>query len=415
MTDPQPAPATKTPRRELVLTPLNLVKSSKRKTLDAAGLLPVGAPVVFSGRAGTGKSTYSLDVAARVTTGTLDGDYMGTPRNVLYVSHEDDAGEEVKPRITAAGGNLENFIMVKIRITVGNDSTDEVPDIEKDLGLLRKAIEDTNAALVIIDPLISTMRGDSHKQDDVRRLFNPLAAMARETGIALICIMHSKKGHSASADMTSGSHAFRDIARSLLQFAIDGDSGRVIVTVDKSSYSSNQGLSFAFEFVPVDVPTDDGEVTKTTRVNWLGKSDVSVDDCRAQEAPSGDRDGFDAKAFLIEYLRERGGSAPAKEVFAAGKEYGFQEHSLRRAGVHVQQKSGFQAPSVWGLKPEFSAKDDNDDSGDTTVTTVTIDPKLSSLGDVIPLLPSSPKSADSRTSDEAEMMSLTAGGNPWAV
>jgi putative DNA primase/helicase len=204
--------------------------------------------------------------------------------------------------------------------------------------------------------------------------------------------MHSKKGQGATADMTGGSHAFRDVARSVLQFHTDPESGRVIFTVDKASYSNKQGLSFAFEFEPVDVPTDDGEVTNVTRVKWLGQSDVSVDDCRAQEMPSGDRDARDAKAWLIGYLSECGGSAPQKDIIDAGAEYGFSPQQLRRAKVHDAKKSAvYQGSWNWELLPEYSVKGDKGDKGDYPLEPVIFDPSLSSLDSLTHEKPTCPK------------------------
>jgi hypothetical protein len=56
---------------------------------------------LLTGKKGTGKGTYIAMLAAKVTRGEL----FELPMNVLLVSSEDSAEIDLKPRITAAGGD----------------------------------------------------------------------------------------------------------------------------------------------------------------------------------------------------------------------------------------------------------------------------------------------------------------------
>ena len=85
---------------------------------------------------------------------------------------------------------------------------------------------------------------------DVRRSLDPLAATAQELGIAIIGILHFNKGGGYASDKVSGSHAFRDTVRSLILVAKDDETGECVVTLDKSSYTPQQGASYKYTLAP---------------------------------------------------------------------------------------------------------------------------------------------------------------------
>lgn len=275
--------------RTLSLTPLATVKTRKQEFLDSECVVPMGTLTLFAGRGGEGKTTLALDYAARVTTGKLKGDYYGHPRQVLVISHEDDPGTQLKPKLQAAGCNVENVSLVSVRVRWADGVTaKDVPSLIQDLAVIREAIETTDALLVLFDPITSSIEGDGNKVGDVRRSLQPLMALLHEYNLACIGIAHVNKGAGSNAgDRLSGSHAYRDAARSLLLFATDQDSGDRICTQDKSSYAPNGTGSFKFRLVSVDVPTDDGRTTTVARVEHLGSSEVSVSDIWARDRDPG--------------------------------------------------------------------------------------------------------------------------------
>lgn len=366
--------------RTLLLTPMSLVESRRQEFLDSGCLIPIGAPTIFSGRGAVGKSTLALDYAARVSNGTLEGRYLGEPRTVLLIQHEDDPATQVKPRLIAAGANLDNILTLTVReVTDGVESSD-VPYLTQDMAKIREAVEETNAALILIDPLTSSVGGDLHKVQDVRRALNPLGALAQDYSLAVICLMHVRKGQAAAADKTSGSHAFRDAARSLLIFAHDEETGNRVVTVDKSSYSDTQGSSFAFNLISVDVPTDDGNLTSVAKVELLGATDVSVSDIWNREVDTGDGgEGSEAQSWLLNHLTDRGGKAKAADIKRAATGDGFIWRTIQRAGTKLCEKSstGFQGEWMWTLKDDTS--NTKDDKGDNTETPVTYEETVSPM------------------------------------
>lgn len=338
-------------KRTLLITPISQFESRRQDFLDEARLIPIGAPSMFVGKGGEGKSSLALEFVARVSTGTLDGRYRNRPRNVVLISHEDDPATQLKPRLVAAGADLNRVHLIRVRAEIEGAIAHDVPSLTRDMAIIREAVETTAAALVIVDPLSSTIEGNLDKVQDVRRALNPLAQLAQDHDLALICIMHTRKGQSSMSDATSGSHAFRDVARSLMLFAHDSETGNRIVTVDKASYSQNQGHSFAFALDSIEVPTDDGSSTEVARVRMLGRSTLSVSDIWQRDY--GDtRQTSDVKMWLSEFLLESGGSAPSAVVISAGEEAGFSKSSLQRARRLIADtvRDGFQGTSAWTLR-----------------------------------------------------------------
>jgi hypothetical protein len=343
------------PDRKLVQTYGDQVETRRQTFLDNRGILPVGTLTIFAGRGGEGKTTLALDYVARVTRGTLEGDLKGKPRTVLIVSHEDDLSTQLVPRLIAAGAKLNNVVFIKVATTYKDVDVLDVPSLVEDQALLQQAIDENNPALIVIDPLTSSIDGDTNKLQDVRRSLQPLTALLQKNELSCIGIAHQNKGAGGYAgDRVSGSHAFRDVARSLVLFATDNETGDRVFTVDKSSYGNVAGTSYGFRLVSVSVPVDEGGETSAARVEHLGASSMSVSDLWARDREPADSGRTDAMAWLEDYLESVGGSARAKEIVAAGALAGISERTLQDAGKRRKvgkSRDGKNGPFVWTLRP----------------------------------------------------------------
>jgi len=93
------------------ITRMSTVKPERVRWLWP-GHLPRGKVVDLSGDPGVGKSTLALDIAARVSTGRAmpDGAGGGRPRGVLILSAEDGLADTIRPRLEAAGADLDRVI-----------------------------------------------------------------------------------------------------------------------------------------------------------------------------------------------------------------------------------------------------------------------------------------------------------------
>lgn len=336
--------------RQVRLTPASEIRSARQRWLWD-GTIPLGSIALFAGRGGEGKSSFALHLAAQLNAGTLEGDLHGEPHPVLIAAIEDDWATVMKPRLVAAGASLPLVYRLSIESTLDKITRETVPALPLDVDLIKAAIIGTGAKMVILDPATSLMSGDMNKREDVRRSLDGLLTVAQETGCTFVLIVHFSKGTGLVSEKISGSHALRDAARSVLLFATDDDTGNRIVSLDKNSYSRNASSSFAFQLVDTAVRTDDGEVTHVARVANLETSDLSVSEIVNRDRDTDDTDRGDAERWLISYLAETGGTAPARDVKKASAIDGLEWRTVQRASQKVtdKSKSGFQGAWVWTL------------------------------------------------------------------
>ena len=343
--------SSKKPERALLLTAAANIRSSRQRWLWD-GIIPLGTLALFAGRGGEGKSSFALHLAAKLNAGDLEGDFRGQPHAVLIAALEDDWGTIMKPRLVAAGADLNKTFKLGIAATVDETTRETVPTLPLDIGLIKEAIIQTGARMVILDPATSLMVGDLNKREDVRRSLDGLLAVAQETECTVVLIVHFAKGQGNVSEKISGSHALRDAARSVLLFATDEETGNRVVSMDKSNYSKHAAESFAFQLLDAAVETDDGETTHVARVNYLGVSDVTVSDIVNRGTDDGaESDRSEAERWLVSYLEDQHGSAPARDILKAARGDGLETQTVQRASRKVtsKAKSGFQGQWVWTL------------------------------------------------------------------
>lgn len=150
--------------------------------------IPYGKVTVLQGDAGDGKSTFILKLAAMLTRGEpmpfTDGD-GNKPVNVIYQSTEDDADDTIVPRFINAGGDTDRLLFINEKEQYLSFSDER----------LLEAIRQTNAKLIILDPL-SAYIGEStsiNSANEVRRQFRPLIDIAKEQGCAIVIVHHMNK------------------------------------------------------------------------------------------------------------------------------------------------------------------------------------------------------------------------------
>lgn len=150
--------------------------------------IPYGKVTVLQGDAGDGKSTFILKLAAMLTRGEpmpfTDGD-GNKPVNVIYQSTEDDADDTIVPRFNNAGGDTDRLLFINEKEQYLSFSDER----------LLEAIRQTNAKLIILDPL-SAYIGEStsiNSANEVRRQFRPLIDIAKEQGCAIVIVHHMNK------------------------------------------------------------------------------------------------------------------------------------------------------------------------------------------------------------------------------
>ncbi|HLP23312.1 MAG TPA: AAA family ATPase [Microbacteriaceae bacterium] len=337
--------------RQILVTPAATVQMKRQRFLDAERILPRGVITSFVGRGGEGKTAFALDIVARITTGTLEGELFGRAGNVLIIAPEDDKATQLVPRLKAAGADLNRVAFIEGSVTESDGFTfSDSPTLGVDLPQIADALTEWGATLLMVDPVTATMTGDPNKSQDVRRELARLDALAKRLDIAVLSILHVRKGKGGDlADRASGSHAFRDVVRSSVQFATDHETGRHIATLEKTNYSGNSGKSWAFSLESATVEGDN-ETLETIRVQHHGESMVSVADLMADP---GDRSTNQSAAeTMLRTMLEPGSPVAYRDIVAAARVEGLSESAVKRAAEHVgviKDRSGFGGGSHWQL------------------------------------------------------------------
>lgn len=322
-------------------------------------LYPEGTLSLIGAIAGIGKSTLTIHHAAQATCGTLHGDHLGKKLNVLILAPEDSHTIQ-KLRLQAAGANLDRVFFLEMEETRDGYTVQTGMSLPRDIDSLTQVIAVNDISLVIIDPITSVVPGDTNRRDDVRTALDPLLAAAQELQIAIVGILHFSKGGGRASDKISGSHAWRDVTRSLVLLAQDADTGTRVVTLDKSSYSSNAGQSWQFDITTTSIQTDDGELQEIGRVTGWSDTELSVQEIinRDPFGQADDEDRHDAQAFILDYLEGNGGEAPAGDILKAGRAAGFNDTDLKNARKRSKaprvttRKASFGAGWVWAIALE---------------------------------------------------------------
>lgn len=284
---------------------------------------------ILGGRAGTGKTTLALSLAATLTQGGRwpDGSRV-SPAKVVIWSGEDDPTDTLVPRLAAAGADLSMCHVVRVT-RIGNEVRPFDPAI--DVRHLQEAVDNMGGVgLILVDPIVSAIAGDSHKNAETRRGLQPLADLATATGTALVGITHTSKGTQGQepVERITGSLAFAAVARVVLIAAKDRESDdRMLVRAKSNNGPDDGGFKYGFEQVAVDGCPG----VMASRVEWgaalHGNARELLAGAESEPKSTGARD--DAKRFLADLLDD--GPKPQKEIKADAEGAGYTWATIRRA------------------------------------------------------------------------------------
>ena len=311
------------------------------------GRIPLGRLTIFDGDPGVGKSSVTLDIAARVTRGDRmpDGSPgLPGPRGVVLLGCEDGLADTVRPRLDAAGADVHRVVALQaVRDEEGRPRLPTVADV----GAIATAARVVDAAILIVDPLSAFLgRGiDAHRDTDVRQALASLAELAERTGLAVLAIRHlSKSGGANPLYRGGGSIAIIAAARSGLLLARDpdDDSRRVLATTKCNLAPEQPSLALRLD-----------SSSDALRVEWLGESERSAGDLLTSD--SEDRSARDEAAELLR-AELRDGPKAVPVLRSAARSAGISWRTMERAKATlkvVSVKLGFDAGGwVWKLPTE---------------------------------------------------------------
>jgi hypothetical protein len=291
------------------------------------GRIPLGKLTVVEGDPAVGKSTLTLVLAARVTTGSgwPDGQPGTGAASVLLLSAEDGLADTIRPRLEAAGADLDRVVAWGKEWDQGDVQWHLRPVVfPTDLSGLERRIHRDRARLVVVDVLVAYLsdRIDSHKDQAVRVLLSRLAEVAERTRAAIIMLRHlNKSGTGPAIYRGGGSIGIIGAARAGYQVIRDGDdpNRRLFACVKLNLAPEPPTLAYQLIAVP-----DLG----VARVGWEANPDPrSADDLHA-DTVTGPTKLRAAVDWLADYGSMHGGQGRSGDVAAAARQEHISEPTL---------------------------------------------------------------------------------------
>jgi putative DNA primase/helicase len=284
----------------------------------------LGKLSVLAGHPGLGKSLVTMDLAAHVSTGRKWIDGSPCPKgSVVLVSGEDDPGDTLRPRLDAAGADVQRVHYLRAVYDLEGERGFTLADVPSLAGLLARL---NDCRLIIIDPVSAYLAGiDSHKNADVRALLAPLAQMAGAFGVAIICVSHLNKSQGDAIGRVTGSLAFVAAARSAYAVARDKEDPqrRLLLPIKNNLGADVSGVSYRISETIVD------GLGGVPFVTWDRDPVTTSADEALAPSTSSESTVADATEFLTEMLQA--GSVPVKELKTEATAAGITWRTIERA------------------------------------------------------------------------------------
>lgn len=348
------------------------------------GYLAGGKLSMLAGRAGAGKTTLALALAATVTTGGGWPDGTRAKRgNIVIWSGEDDPADTLAPRLAHAGADMTRVYFVGDSVRLGKDKYfDPATDMD---ALSRALAEAGGCTLLVIDPLVSAVAGDSHKNAEVRRSLAPLLELAERVGCAVLGIHHLAKG-SEGRDPTErmvGSMAFGAVARTVLLAAKSMDEGGTVKRLMVRSKNNLGDDTGGFEYY-----IEQGEVQGSpgvfaSRVMWGKAIEGEAREllAAAEALVDGGDASNDAEAFLREALRD--GPVATKVLKADANGAGIAWRTVERAKCRlgiIAEKSGMKGGWEWRMPYPYEREGHQKNANTATPPSGVLRDKVAAFG-----------------------------------
>jgi len=205
--------------------------------------IPCGKLTLLQGDPGEGKSTFMLNIVARLTRGLdmPDGYKIDAPCTVVYQCAEDGMADTTKPRLLAAGADCDRVAYI----------IDDTGELTLDDTRIEDTIRETGARLLILDPLQSFLvqDGDMHSAGRMRMVLGKLAGIAAKNNCAVVLIGHMNKAAGGKNLYRGlGSIDIAAIARSVLMIARDESCPEIRYMFPVKSSLAPEGDAISFSF-----------------------------------------------------------------------------------------------------------------------------------------------------------------------
>ena len=337
----------------LPYAPRNLSRRPELITLDSVKALEVpwlwkpylsySMLNMLSGDPGCGKTYIALAFAASLSVGRIP--YTGDPilpLNTVYLSTENSPEYSIKPRFDTLGGDPKRFTCLAGVLTGDGPKARRESVKLSDIPVLESAIKQTDARLLVVDPIQSFLGGDvdMHRSNETRPVLDGLAVLAQKYNVCILILRHFAKA-------TTGSAIYRGLGSIDLTGAVRSElhAGRrdnVRVIAHAKSNIGEFGKSMGYDI-------------GAEGFRWTGESSLSAEDLTGGSLGEEDRDAMTEAADILEDILKSGAKLTT-DVLAELRAAGVSEKTARRAkvklGVKNRKRGGVDGRWEWALGVE---------------------------------------------------------------
>lgn len=311
-------------------TELKLIHMSEIESEEVSWLwypfIPYGKLTIVQGDPGDGKTTFVLNVAAKLSKGEAIDEAMkcGEPIHIIYQTAEDGLADTVKPRLEKAGADCTRIAVI--------DESDKSLSMADER--LEEALQRTNAKLLILDPIQAYLGGgmDMNRANEARDMTKRLGVLAEKYKCAIVLIGHmNKAAGNKAAYRGMGSIDFYAVARSVLLVGrIEGEPElRALVQIKNNLAAFGHSKAFRL--------SENG-------FDWIGDYEITADEVLGGIAPKTNKTE-QAKELLRELAEEKS-MLPSNEIIELAK----QENISKRTLENAKKELGIRAKkinSIW--------------------------------------------------------------------
>ena len=330
--------------------------------------IPESAVTLLAGRPKLGKSLFAVWAAAQLSRGLLEGARFGEPAKTLLVAAEDPVDTIVKARLIAAAadealvGTLasrpprppSSDLGDKERNLDGLDGLDGLGTLTRrivipdEYELLEQIVVDNELALVVLDPINSFLshKIDAHRDVEIRRVLDPLAALCARRHIAALAVVHlNRRADTDVLNRITGSGGYGGSARSILTFGRHPENALQRVVASEGNWQ-REDRSELFEIREV-VVFSDAEPDDQTQPALVHVGTTELDSSDLVDQLNEDRSALDqAKDYLYGELAF--GPAPVTALRKGAEAHAISWRTVERAkkllGVEARRVSSETAP-----------------------------------------------------------------------
>lgn len=314
----------KEPKKKLSLEMTSMADVEEKEAQWLIPLfIPKGVITVVAGDGGVGKTFMWCDLVASVSSGTYTFfEYENNslihpkqPQKVMYFSSEDDMQVTLKKRLRLSGANMDNIITIPI-------SDERFQEVQYNSEFLEELIAYHKPALVVFDPLQGFIPNNVNMgyRNQMRNVLKPLNGYGEKYGVTTVIVCHTnKKSDTSARGRVSDSSDIWDIARSVFIIGHTGSDDLRYLSHEKCNYGPLQDTTL--------FSIDDGVITNRGTTDKKDKDFMSNKSYDRKNKGAKD----EAKEFILDQLKEHGGSMENKDLLEYAKACGYSQTTIDRA------------------------------------------------------------------------------------